>query len=81
MSTVYLTTYKAFLQSLHIPHYFNHNRLQDVHASWIEKQHHFRVSDELLMSYDVCGSCEAHAILLHIQVRWVVGWLVRSLVD
>ena len=43
--------------------------LRDVEESVVKKGYVFRFNNELLVSYDVCGNCEAHALLEGIRLR------------
>jgi hypothetical protein len=60
-----LAIYKTFLSS-HLQHHNKGNKLRDVPARYVEEGHCFSTGDverELIYSFDVCGGCEAHAIM------------------
>lgn len=48
------------------PHPSN-NKLRDVEQKYAENGHMFSYNKEILGSFDICGSCEAHALLLGIE--------------
>lgn len=47
----------------------SHNRLRDVEDQYYDKGHVLSFNGAMITSFDVCGSCEAHAILRHIQIE------------
>jgi hypothetical protein len=59
MSEEYLAMYKKYVRR-HLPIKVM-NRLRDVESELT--QFSFGLHDILIFSYDVCGGCEAHAIL------------------
>lgn len=62
----YLDRYRALLASAGLPTR-NKNKLRDTEDSYVESGHSFSFNREILFSYDVCGSCEAHALLFALR--------------
>ncbi len=50
-----------------LPLHPSNNKLRDVEQKYAEHGHMFSFNKEILGSFDVCGSCEAHALLLGFQ--------------
>jgi hypothetical protein len=48
-----------------MPLHNSKNKLRDVDDQYVE--HMFSLNREILLSYDVCGACEAHALLLSLS--------------
>jgi len=67
MSEEYLERYRAYLNHVGLPQHptGSVNRLRDTEDVFTEGGHCFAFNRELLFSYDVCGGCEAHAVLLN----------------
>jgi hypothetical protein len=63
-SEEYLQRYRKFLESRGLPLDVSLNKLRDGHDKYADAGHMFAFNKVILFSYDVCGSCEAHAILL-----------------
>jgi hypothetical protein len=49
-----------------MPLHNSKNKLRDVDDQYVE--HMFSLNREILLSYDVCGACEAHALLLSLSL-------------
>lgn len=45
----------------------SNNKLRDVEQKYAEGGHMFSFNKEILGSFDVCGSCEAHALLMGME--------------
>jgi hypothetical protein len=60
----YLQRYRKFLETRGLPLDISLNKLRDGHDKYADGGHMFAFNKVILFSYDVCGSCEAHAILL-----------------
>lgn len=48
------------------PHPSN-NKLRDVEEKYAENGHIFSLNKEIICSFDVCGGCEAHALMFNLQ--------------
>lgn len=57
-----LAEYRKFLSAFLPQNERNH--LRDVETEYVADGHSFTLDDHLFYSFDLCGSCEAHAILL-----------------
>lgn len=55
------------MQSKHLPPHTSFNKLRDVEDVYEEQGHIFSLNREILGSFDVCGACEAHALLRRIH--------------
>ncbi len=64
MTQEYLSAYKSYLVAANLPQHNSHNKLRDVLNIFSDHGHEFSLNKEILYSFDVCGNCEAHAILL-----------------
>ena len=62
---VELERYKNYLSIFLPPDKKNH--LRDVEAEYVAAGYLFKLSDHIFYSFDLCGSCEAHAILFFIS--------------
>jgi hypothetical protein len=65
----YLERYRSFLHSQGYGGHpsGNKNHLRDTEDKYADGGHSFSFNREILYSYDVCGPCEAHAILYSMQ--------------
>ena len=43
------------------------NKLRDVEDMYSQNGHEFSFGKDILYSFDICGSCEAHALLLSLK--------------
>ena len=43
------------------------NHLRDTEDKYGKEGHSFSLNREIMYSYDICGSCEAHAIMFSIE--------------
>ncbi len=48
------------------------NKLRDVEEKYSENGHIFSFNREIICSFDVCGGCEAHALMLRMKGKKVV---------
>jgi hypothetical protein len=62
-----LERYKAFLTSCGLSQHKSNNKLRDIESSLVDEGHAFSWNAEILFSFDVCGHCEAHALLIVLQ--------------
>lgn len=69
MQDDYLEIYKKHLESEGLSLHIIANRLRDSEDKYHEDGHIFSYSREILYSYDVCGSCEAHALQLGLRLK------------
>ena len=62
----YLERYRAHLNlnGTGLPQDISNNKLRDSNDKYVDGGHMFSFNKIILFSYDVCGSCEAHALLL-----------------
>jgi hypothetical protein len=60
--------YRKMIASEGYPLHHARNKLRDVPDEFYEQGHLFSFNREILCSMDVCGGCEAHAIMYAIQV-------------
>ena len=63
----YLERYREFLEKQGFPQHASENKLRDAEDVFTEQGHAFGYNRDILYSFDVCGNCEAHAILFDIQ--------------
>eukprot|EP00597_Dinobryon_sp_UTEXLB2267_P002799 CAMPEP_0170080692 /NCGR_PEP_ID=MMETSP0019_2-20121128/16763_1 /TAXON_ID=98059 /ORGANISM="Dinobryon sp., Strain UTEXLB2267" /LENGTH=458 /DNA_ID=CAMNT_0010294783 /DNA_START=78 /DNA_END=1451 /DNA_ORIENTATION=- len=59
----YLKVYRLMLQNQGYPTHPANNKLRDVSEELANNGHLFSYNKEILGSFDICGSCEAHALL------------------
>lgn len=59
--------YRNMIQQAKLPPHPSQNKLRDVEEKYVENGHMFSFNREILMSFDVCGPCEAHAMLLSVE--------------
>jgi hypothetical protein len=60
----HLSQYKRMMDSHQLPQHPSDNKLRDVEAKYVDEGHVYSFNREILCSFDVCGACEAHAMLL-----------------
>jgi hypothetical protein len=60
----YLIHYRDMLRDIGLPSHPSDNKLRDVEQKYVDAGHVFSFNRELLCSFDICGNCEAHAMLL-----------------
>lgn len=63
----YLEKYRRHLVSEGYKQHPSGNKLRDADDQYAEKGHMFSFNGDILFSFDVCGSCEAHALLLGVR--------------
>ena len=68
MSEEYLVTYRHSLREQGYTQHLSNNKLRDGEDKYTEGGHCFSFNTDILYSYDVCGNCEAHAMLLGAQL-------------
>lgn len=64
----YLQHYRRFLSRLGLPSHPSDNKLRDVEEKYLVGGHIFSFNREILCSFDVCGGCEAHAMLQSVNL-------------
>jgi hypothetical protein len=67
LSDEYLERYRAMLSTEGYQQHHSNNKLRDSADVYVDKGHCFSFNSDILFSFDVCGPCEAHAILLAIR--------------
>ena len=67
LSPEYLNKYRDFIAAggKGLPLDASKNKLRDTNDTYAEGGHMFSYNDNILFSYDICGSCESHAMLMH----------------
>ena len=60
--------YRDLMKAQGLPPHSSQNKLRDVEEKYVEQGHMFSFNREIIMSFDVCGSCEAHAMLLSVKL-------------
>lgn len=60
--------YRDMIQEAGLPQHPSHNKLREVEEKYVQHGHMFSFNREILLSFDVCGPCEAHAMLLSIEL-------------
>jgi len=51
-----------------LPAHHANNKLRDVDDKYYEGKHIFAFNGEIVCSFDICGACEAHALLSAVNV-------------
>lgn len=67
LSEEYLQRYRGVLQREGFPPHSSENKLRDAEDIYTEQGHAFGYNRDILYSFDVCGNCEAHAIVYNLQ--------------
>lgn len=67
LNMTYLENYRLDIERRGHSRHFADNKLRDVEQVYSDEGHVFTFNRFMLVSYDVCGSCEAHAALLSIK--------------
>ncbi len=62
-----MENYRIFIMAQGLPLHPSNNKLRDVEQKYAEHGHMFSFNKEILGSFDVCGSCEAHALILGLE--------------
>ena len=67
MSEEYLERYRAYLETVGLRRHAVGAlvKLGEAEEELLERGLAFNLNSEVLFSYDVCGGCEAHAVLLN----------------
>jgi len=60
----YLVRYRDHIKRRGLPNDASQNKLRDSADEYADQGHMFSYNNNIIFSYDVCGSCEAHALLL-----------------
>jgi hypothetical protein len=83
MQDDFLTKYRDFINKIGFPQHpqGSSNHLRDTEDKYGSEGHSFSINREILYSYDLCGSCEAHAILLDVQKNSVPVSKARKLAE
>ena len=76
LSDEYLRRYQTYLVAQGLHSHPSGNKLRDVEDRFSDGGHEFSFNREILYSFDVCGHCEAHAILL--AVKYDLGSLTKD---
>lgn len=63
----YLSSYRAMIEKDQLKPHPAKNKLRDVDDKYVEGGHVFSFNIEILGSFDVCGNCEAHALLAGVE--------------
>lgn len=63
----YLENYKKMLQEEGYNAHPSRNKLRDVPPQYVEKDHVFSLNKDILGTFDICGNCEAHAMLASVK--------------
>eukprot|EP00607_Mallomonas_marina_P008414 CAMPEP_0182424526 /NCGR_PEP_ID=MMETSP1167-20130531/10729_1 /TAXON_ID=2988 /ORGANISM="Mallomonas Sp, Strain CCMP3275" /LENGTH=344 /DNA_ID=CAMNT_0024604397 /DNA_START=919 /DNA_END=1956 /DNA_ORIENTATION=+ len=73
LSEEYLEVYRKHLNGFGLSQHSagGTNRLRDTEDKFAEGGHSFSLNREILYSYDVCGGCEAHALLYSVKNKLV----------
>lgn len=64
LDDAHLQHYKRMMDAAQLPPHPSDNKLRDVESKYAEQGHVYSFNREILCSFDVCGGCEAHAMLL-----------------
>lgn len=67
MSEKYLVTYRDKLKQEGYTQHTSNNKLRDSAEKFNKEGHCFSFNTEIMYSYDICGNCEAHAMLFAIE--------------
>ena len=62
-----LAVYRQMLKSAGLVNHDNPDKLRDVEDIYTNNNHVFSYNHEMLGSFDICGNCEAHALLFGIE--------------
>lgn len=83
MQDEFLIKYRDFIDKLGFPKHpqGSSNHLRDTEDKYGSEGHSFSINREILYSYDLCGSCEAHAILFDVQKNSVPVSKARKLAE
>lgn len=68
MDDAYLEKYRDMIKATGLPQHPSQNKLRDTEEKYFVNEHLFSFNREILLSYDVCGPCEAHAMLLSMKL-------------
>jgi len=60
----YLIRYRNYIKQRGLPNDASQNKLRDSADEYADQGHMFSFNNNIMFSYDLCGSCEAHALLL-----------------
>jgi hypothetical protein len=67
LTPLYLEVYRYHLVSHGFFIHQNDNKLRDVDNVYTDNGHAFSYNKDIIYSFDICGNCEAHAILFSIE--------------
>ena len=59
--------YRKKLSSEGFKQHISNNKLRDVEDKYADDGHCFSLNREILLTYDLCASCESHALLYGIK--------------
>ena len=71
----YLERYRQMISGQGHQKHQSNNKLRDTADEYVDKGHCFSFNSDILFSYDICGPCEAHALL------WAVNRGLAATVD
>jgi len=63
----YLERYRKMIHDQGYQQHQSNNKLRDTADEYVDKGHCFSFNSDILFSYDICGPCEAHAILFAVS--------------
>ena len=67
MSEEYLVLYRDKLTAEGYKQHRSNNKLRDSDEKFSRDGHCFSSNGEIMYSYDICGSCEAHAMIFAVK--------------
>jgi hypothetical protein len=63
----HLENYRVMLSQSKLPLHESNNKLRDFDEIFSENGHLFSFNREILGTFDLCGPCEAHALLVGVE--------------
>jgi hypothetical protein len=77
-SETYLNQYRKVLSgddnpSIGLPIHHTNNKLRDSEDFYADNKHQRSFNKDIIFSYDICGNCEAHALLLGYHDKYGYG--------
>jgi hypothetical protein len=68
LSDEYLERYRYKLDKEGFKQHHSNNKLRDAEEKYTEGGHSFSFNSDIMYTYDICGNCEAHGILLAVEL-------------
>ena len=68
MSEEYLISYRRDLRAQGYTQHLSNNKLRDGEDKYTQEGHCFSFNSDIMYTYDICGNCEAHAMLLALRL-------------